>query len=422
MANPGVYAAYGPAVAGQSYPPGPIAWPAGQSWPLRASGAVYANDLNSQLSLPVAFLSRKPYCCMTETSTVTFSSTENVNIPWDTEYSDAWGMHSDSSDTTQLIIPPTTDGLWLVQTTIPVKTTADTFTYAAEITHTPVSGSASTVSGTHVQSQASSDMATPGCIDLIACSAGDILQISGATTDTGGATTVPAGNSIPLPGMAAPWTAPVVTARWIAANNSLPGGVYPVTVPLRRNNAQGQQYQNAGTTTLAIPAPGTWTDGEVATAAQFNSDIRNSVLFLANVPVMRAAGMTGTPASIPSGTASVVTGMTATIDNWGAWNAANNEWVCPVAGAYLVIGAVQWPSQSSSFLSWAQFGVTDDQLLSTWTGPHMVGTNIGSTAARVLRFNAGDTLQLYGYQQSGSSIAPYFAGNETRLITIWLSE
>lgn len=401
MAGVGVYGGYQPAIVVPEpvpdpgipldYPPGPVAWSAGQAWPLRSTSRVYANDLNLQLSQPVAFLARKPMFQGAQTqATQSIPASSWTPIILDTETADPWFMHLDSGDFSQIQIPTDCDGIWLVQGSVPQSgIPTGNYIYGAGVMH---NGSVYST-GEYLGSTGSSRY-TPGMADLIAVSGNDYLQLAAYQNyGTGPATYMFTGNAS---GQLYDTAYPVFTARWVAANNSLPGGVL-------------------NGITLGVPNPGTWTTLQEATSAQFNSDIRNSVLFLANVPAARVAA-TGSPASIPSGTSSQVTGLAETIDNWAAYS--SNTWTCPVSGLYLVGGVTAYNAQSSAFLNVAQIKADQSGTVTTYSGASSYAYWSQATVLRVLRFTAGDTAQLWSLQISGSSLTP---ATNSRLFTLWLS-
>jgi hypothetical protein len=391
MAGVGVYGGYQPVVAGVDWPPGPSLWSAGQTWPLRSSKRVYANDLNLQLSQPVAFLSRKPLFKGTQqAANQSVNPVHQTPISLDTEIADPWYIHS-QGDATQILVPLGGDGIWLVQGTVPFAASASgNYIYQANLARNgtiTANGERLGAPGIHVSSSVA---------DLIPASAGDNLQLVGYHNYSSAVNTYINTSSGGTP--YSDNTCPVITARWAAANNSLPAGVL-------------------NGVTLGVPSPGTWTTLQEATSSQFNTDIRNSVNFLANVPACRAGAANG-GASLASGTAGQVTGLTASIDNWGAF--ASNTWTCPRSGLYLVMGATSFPAAGSAYVSYTQIKAVQSSVTTYYTGAMTYSYWPGSMVLKALRFTAGDTVKLYGYQASGSSHAPDLFGN-TRLFTLWLS-
>ena len=341
--------------------------------------------------MPVAFLSRKPSFKASQQVNQQVNPSSQTPVTLDTEITDPWYIHSYSSDPSQLVIPLFTDGIWLVQGTVPFAASAPgNFIYQANLARNGAvvaNGERLGSTGIHC---------SPSVADLIPFSAGDILQLIGLQNYSGPVNTYI--NTTSGGTQFSDNTGPVITARWVAANNTLPGGVYKGV-------------------TLGVPNPGTWTSLQEATSTQFNSDIRNSVNFLANVPAFRAS-CTGTPAALLTATAGQVTGLGASIDNWGAFTA--NTWTCPLSGLYLVMGATAFGPAASAYVSYTQIRAVQSGVTNFYTGAQTFAYWPGSMVMKALRLTAGDTVQLYGYQASGGSLGPDRGGN-TRLFTLWLS-
>ncbi|TVZ01280.1 hypothetical protein EAS64_33925 [Trebonia kvetii] len=417
MAGIGFYGGYGPNFGGLDYNFGPAGWNAGQTWPFRRSGRVLAWDMNRQLSQAIAFLSRPPMFQGVQYTAQSVTTSFTAPITLDSEITDSWRMHSVQSDTSQVIVPKGTDGIWLVQGTVPFATSASGHYYSSQIIYTPSGGSAQVISGERVQANAT--RVEPGCADLIAVSAGDTLQLAGFHT-TGSAVntwvSTPATPAVAYNDFASP----LFTTRWVAmaSATSAQNGVVNVPVPYQWTSADEALYTRQAVQ-LALPNPITWSSLEEATAARFNTDIRNSVLFLSNVPVMRVQA-NGSPGSIASGGAGKITGLQSTIDNWGAWSATTNTWTCPLSGLYLVYGQVGWPAQGAAFSTAAQVNANLSGSSVSYQGANAYSTTPAAIVFKQMRFTAGDTMQLYGYQNSGSSIVPSILTN-TRLFTLWMS-
>lgn len=393
MGSVAIYGSYSPAVAGQDFPVGPAQWSAGATWPLRANKHVYANDLNEQLSAPVSFLSRKPmFKGSQQVNSQAIGPNTQTSVALDTEISDGWYTHSFLNDITKMAVPYSCDGIWLVQGCVPIASApAGNFIYQTNLAKNNsifANGQRLASTGLHV---------SPYVADLVTASTGDFFQLISFQTSTANVntlnTTGPSGgvqyfdNSFPQ-----------ITARWVAANNNLPAGVL-------------------NGVTLGIPNPGTWTSLQEVTTAQFNSDIRNSINFLANVPACRVSA-TGAPAGILTGTSAQITGLTSQIDNWHAF--ASNTWTCPVSGLYLVGGAVGFPSQASAYSTYTTLQATQSGVGHGYTGSNAYGVFPAGMALRTLRFTAGDTLTLQAFQNSGATLTPNLNGN-TRMFTLWLS-
>jgi hypothetical protein len=412
MAGVGVLGGYGPAAFdvdsyGQDYPPGPSAWLAGQTWPLRSNGHVYAADLNQQLSQPVEFLSHKPVVQVQQQVTQNIASNSTATscaITHDTQIMDPWGMRSVSTDTSQVTVSSYTDGVWLVQGQVSFAASASSGVYAYEADlyvdgALYSKGERWAALGSHV---------TPSVADLMVLPVESWVQLYG--WQNSGASVLTFANGV---------SSSALTARWVAGSGvSLPGG---------QMAAASQTYQTAsgpqtvvplpGTNgpLLTPPSPGTWTSLQEATSAQFNSDIRNSVLFLANVPVYRATQNTSN--SIAANTNVGMTNMGISIDNWGA--GSGTVWTAPVAGVYLVGGQVAFATGSSAFNGTAYLNATLSGVSSSYPGVTAYGENIASMALRTIRMSAGDTIQLGAISSAATTSQ---TGSNTRLFTVWLSK
>ena len=411
MSGVGVYGGYQPSAPGVDYPLGPSEWAAGQTWPLHNSRHVYAVDLNQQLSSAVAFLHRKPtFQGAQQGSNQPVPSNTQTPVVLVTEITDAWNMHNGLVDGSQITVPFSCGGIWLMQGSVPFAASGAGSMYEAFLLRNgavAANGEQLGAPGVHV---------TPGVADLVTAAAGDFFQlgafqISGSPVNTYLST---ANGSTQFSDNAGP----VLTARWVAANNSLPGGV--IQVPVFVGTFFGDPFFVNEPVTITTPNPGTWTVFEEATATQFNSDIRDSVLFLSNVPACRAS-LSGTSPSIPSGSAlpgSQVTGLTASIDNWGAF--AGNTWTCPVSGMYLVYGQAGWPQESTAFSVNTTIQAVQSGVTGNYTGTGALSIWPQSMVMRHLRFTAGDTVQLYATHNFSTFLNPA-SGNNTRLFTLWVS-
>jgi hypothetical protein len=398
------------------YPLGPSQWTAALSWPLRKSSRVYAADLNRQLSQAVAFLSRKPMFQGVQYTAQSIATSTTVPVTLDTEITDPWTMHQISSDTSQVIVPQAADGIWLVQGTVPFAASGVGHYYSSQIQYTPNGGSPTVISGERIQSNGT--RVEPDCADLISANAGDTFQICGFHTTGTSVNTWVSTSSTPAVAYN-DFASPLMTARWVASSSNVPGGVIHVAVPAGWVNDFTAIAQTVNLT-LTAPNPGTWTSLQEATGAQFNSDIRNSVLFLSHVPACRTWA-NGTIGSIASGgSGSAVTGMQATIDNWSAFNPATNTWTAPISGSYLLYGQVGFPTQASAFTASAYLFCTISGSTFTYNGANAFSATPAGTVMKQLRRTAGDKVQLFGFQNFGSALTPSSQTN-TRFFALWQS-
>lgn len=397
------------------YPPGPVMWTAGKWWPLRNPAYVTAQDLNQQISSAVSFLAQKPSFQLAQYAAQAVASGADTPLTLDTEISDGWGMHADDTDTSQVVIPAGCDGIWLVQGSVPYNTTVTGHYFESQIIYTPASGAAATIiSGERLQ--ANGAHVAPNVADLIAVQAGDVLQL-GALQSSGASAYTWAAETTALVQRFNGQAAPVITGRWVAANNSLPGGVLPVPVPAAWvGNTPVMVTAGVG---MAIPNLPYWSDDDQASSGVFNGYIAGTTLFLSNVPAFRVQA-TGTLPSFSSGARAQVTGLQSTIDNWSAWDESTSTWTCPLSGAYLVYGQVGWPNVGTPFVCGTDFQCTVSGTSVAYYGANAYGGAPASSMLRHLRFSKGDTVQLWGNQSSGSPLT--LAGQtNTRLFALWVS-
>jgi len=166
---------------------------------------------------------------------------------------------------------------------------------------------------------------------------------------------------------------------------------------------------------LALPAELTWAGGNRITADKLNANLRDAVNFLLNPPRFIARSNTGT--SINSGGNSPYTTVpleTIALDPYGGWNSSTSAWTVPVAGWYEVKGFVNYAANSAGSravafsLNTAGSTMTGSE---TWNsgGPGLV--SVRSTTC--VQLNAGDTIWMWTYQNSGSALALNSTGGVT---------
>lgn len=384
MTSVGSAGGYYPWLSGSAYPPGPVSWPAGQSWPVNGDSQLNGQDLNEQLSLPVSFLAAPPYY---------YGGQTNQYAPWqavpastatpvwlDTDFADSWSMHSAAPDATQVIIPSDCDGVYLACGTLPFNA-GSASQFESQIYWNGSEYSAGEqVAGTSAYA--------PQAMDLIPCRSADSLQLCAVA---GVATTL---YNTYTPTGPQPYTSsqfPMFRLRWVAALS--------------------------GTSGLTPPNITAMFSNPVA-SSDFNSYITNSVNFLSYVPYCRVAQGTGT--SVPTGANTLVTGLAATLDNYGSWNSSTSTWTCQVPGIYLLFGQVGFPNESAAYSANSILSVTSGGSTGAYVGGKVNCIAPVSSVKRRLRLNAGDTVQLKGYHSYGSSLTTT-NGHATRLFTLWQS-
>ena len=158
-------------------------------------------------------------------------------------------------------------------------------------------------------------------------------------------------------------------------------------------------YPANGTTISAIPSLTTsYSATTPLTAAMFNANIQQLMYLLNMPPLLRVASTETT--SIPSGTATKINFPAATWDTYGGWSSSTDTYTVPLPGIYLVAGFVQFGIVSPSHVA-AAANINGTTI---W-GP-AVASDAGFTAAAkvgIFDLNAGDTIQLQGFQATGST-------------------
>lgn len=374
------------------YSPGPISWPGTQPWPLNGSSQLNAQDLNQQVSLPVNFLSNRPTVQLAQqVASQSLVQSSYINVTWDTELSDPWGFHRNPIDASLLTCPADCDGYYLVRGGVPINAPSDAiYRVTGWLNGNEWAG------GESLGFNGSSAGTTfPSFVDLVPMRRNDEFQLSAYQSAAAPGTTavyVPAGLS------SAQY--PSITMRWVA-------GIF-------------------GTNGLTPPNIGAMFQNPVA-SSDFNSYVTNSVNYLAYVPVCRV--YPNASQSIPTATNTVLTSLTnVTVDNYGAFNTSTSTWTCQVPGIYLVSGQVSIQGSGAAFVLNPLLYVTSGGSSNYWGRARVNGVSgagspytAGSITHR-FRFNAGDTVQLATYQNSGGSIPITGTSiQDTRLITVWQS-
>lgn len=191
---------------------------------------------------------------------------------------------------------------------------------------------------------------------------------------------------------------------------------------------------NSGTAGLPVPSPAAWpAPTGFVTSAFLNAQVRDTIRFLIYPPVMEWS-YTGSGQNLASQTTVAAVGTTIdldtnTVDNYEAFSSTSNTWTAPVAGLYYAYGQVSASADPSSVAIAAGLTVTSANYHggtpttlwgAAWAAA-LTGTN-SAIARRRLRLNAGDTIQLAGFQRdSGSFAAPILGSGmwTSKLIMAW---
>lgn len=171
-----------------------------------------------------------------------------------------------------------------------------------------------------------------------------------------------------------------------------------------------------------IPTMRTWVTGEVVTAAEMNSNIRDAGNFLLGGAASRRptlfAGLTANQ-TITSGVNTVVAFNSAGIDTDSGLNTSTGVYTVATAGLWLFTGMMFWTGNGTGYRSIAIFvsgGEAAAMFLNATPDPGSSGrspiVNIGSRAV-------GNTCDMRVTQTSGGNLALLSA--ETYMAAVWLT-
>ena len=349
---------------------------------------VLVSSLRDDVTNGVTFLANRPAFSAYCTGNPSISASKFTPVVLDTEFFDTWAGHAPLGTHPQNYYCQAA-GWYLAEGFVPWNYTGSSLVaFAAAI-------GVATVSGTAIsegQAQVIATGVNPGMFaaDLVQLtrtgvpdsSGSDYLQLMAFTDHS----------SFTLQGTMP--TLPTLSARWAGSGAAS-------TLPVPGNGS--------------FPVPPSFVD-----QAWLNTNIRDAVSFLSNPPMLRYAYVPGSQ-TIASGTWATATKIslnTASLDNYSAWSAGNNDWVAPVAGVHYVYGQVAYPSSSGA--SYAA-GVTVNGT-TTWGQSYINGATTSGTIicsmAEHFRFSAGDTVSLAGFQNAGSALSLRV---QTRLCILWES-
>lgn len=170
----------------------------------------------------------------------------------------------------------------------------------------------------------------------------------------------------------------------------------------------------------------TWTTGEVVTAAELNSNIRDALNFLLAPPL---AVLRQTVAQSTANSAwTAISFDTEDFDRDGGHSTSTNasRYVAQTTGWYLVVGSCGWASNTTGIRA---FGIVQNgDLNNSMYGRVQIapatgtfGTSVSSMA--FLYLNAGtDYVEIYMFQNSGAALNTGVAGVDApRMQVVWLS-
>lgn len=412
---------------------------------------LWTANLNADPGNTLLLLANRPVLAASQLTTGQSMGTSDTGIQLDTEFLDAWSGHTPGSSQYQVPFW----GWYLSELTAEYSTLAATTAAVAGI-QTVSSGLAANRDGGKACGNGSGAIGvTAAELSLCNPAFNDYLEPYGSATVATDLTTgaasgarfktewvgVQDGTVVTSPQPAALW--PPGAGTTITNSGGIPAGATSMTVAsatgMITGGSLGLDYLNGAQTSagaetvtitsvtgltigisatsyphnqnapVAVPVSGAWMNQQVR-------DISNFLLY----PPMANLNTSGTSATLGSGTAAPVTFTTAVVDSFSGWNSAT-EYVFPVSGVYYCFGQVYLTTHASYQLGAA---------LSVSGGTPMYGTvqrNQSSTSnymcatvRRHLRVTAGQNVQLYGYQNSGSALALMGSGNAyCKLIVVW---
>jgi hypothetical protein len=272
------------------------------------------------------------------------------------------------------------------------------------------------------------------------------LPTSGLTGYSG-----PYGTVVSSPQAPAAW--PSGPGTYITNSGGISAGATSVTVTdatgmvnggyLGLDYISGQLYQPAGEVVTISSVSGT-TIGISATnfahlqnapvavpvsPAFLNQQVRDIINFLSYPPMLRvittgtqSIASTGFPPTVSGNpTNQITTFATPTLDNFSGFS--SSAYTVPVSGFYYVYGQVYLAGSTSAFSMAAGISVNGGTI--QWGTTARAATAAGAesmcpTVTRHLRLTAGQTITLWAYQGSGSSMNTVGSGSDvSRLICIW---
>lgn len=155
-----------------------------------------------------------------------------------------------------------------------------------------------------------------------------------------------------------------------------------------------------------VPAPITWVTGSTATAAQLNTNLRDVVNFFLT-PTPYAILRQTSAQSVTDATFTSITFGVEDIDRDGGHSTSSNtsRYTAQTSGWFHASGKVGWASNSAGrrLSQWAVNGnAVNGSRVDLPPTPGAAGGI--PAAARPIYLNAGDYLELQGYQDSGGSL------------------
>lgn len=163
---------------------------------------------------------------------------------------------------------------------------------------------------------------------------------------------------------------------------------------------------------LPVPIERTWSTNDLATAALLNSNLRDGLNFLLNVPLCLTTQ--GTGQSLTSTTFTPIAFDTNVIDTYSGHSTTvnNSRYTAVVSGYYLALATVNFGSNAGAGQRSVGFQINGGGII-TNTQSTVPSGSIGFTAlttAHLAFLNVGDYIETLGYQSTGGSLTTLTAG------------
>jgi hypothetical protein len=362
-------------------------YPAPFAWTL---DEIVTAELMNDVSSAIQFLSQPPlfYGQQTSATGASIPSGAFTTVTFNNEVADPYNMHSDSSDTGQIVIPAGCDGVYLLTGQVPYVDSSSGGTVQAAYSYNGAQGTGECQGPSSAGSHPSCAVA-----DLIVASAGDVLRLQ-AYQNTGGALNLRTGEDT-----SGSVLFPQVVTRWVGLKPSLDPAVVD-----------------------ALPAQVTWINGDKAASSAgdyaWNTLITGAVEFLAYPPMTRA--IAADAQSIANATLSTIAGLAASFDNRSAWDADTSTWTCPCPGTYLMGVSTMTAAEDANYSGVCGITVTGaGTVAGTFYGGAQKGPQVGAQYLRTHRFDTGDTAVPFVWQNFGSTIDTVVANNNVRFFALW---
>jgi hypothetical protein len=152
-----------------------------------------------------------------------------------------------------------------------------------------------------------------------------------------------------------------------------------------------------------VPSEMTFVAGEVLTAAQMNTNVRDAVNFIIAPPLAQL--VQAVVQSVGDSAWTALTFTTETIDRDGGHSNVTNtpRYTAQTAGWYLMQGTVSWTANATGGRQ-ASFGVNGSSTLFSKVFQAGTAAFVGSvTTSGTTYLNVGDYAQLFSWQNSGGA-------------------